>query len=729
MILEKILPSWFIFLLFFIASSIVIFSYLKNSKNIPSQYLYLLLGLKLTAIAVLFFAFFQPYITLKKYKDEKSTVAILVDTSPSMTFEGADKLSRLNRINNIFQNKNDNFLEKLKKNNTIKIYSFSDQIISVQENQNFSPFGYRTKLINSMENLVQSEREGKINNIILFSDGQDPDLDDFLKKAQDFECQINPVEIDSSEKIKDIHLLEIKKEDIAYLDRETEIGLLIKNSNFHGEETKIILLEEDKEVLNKKILINKDIEEIKLNFKPLSRGWHKYTLIIQLLKDEIVKENNQMIFYQQVIQEKIKVLFIEGTPRLDFKFIKKVLEGDKNLEVDFLVYKNKKEFYKFDKQFLNSFPQDDAFFQYNIVIISDIPYQYFTDKEISEIKNFVEKWGGRLLFIAGENSTGYANTELEKILPVSFPSENIFYDDNFLPVLTREGNIHPITTLDPNGDNNRKIWNDFPLLTGILAISKAKPGAIILAMHPDIKFNSGFLIVMALHEYGRGKTMILNAEGLWRWDFFMWGIGDKNAYAAKYWKNIIHYFGEFENKKNFYIQTDKRLYIVGENIRIRVYLYDKLFNPITNANIECTIKNVEKGTTSPVEIANFENIPGIYGGEFTINEPEEAIISAKATHEGKVIGMDYIAISIVPDINEYRDLEFNSEKLKKLAEVTNGIYLTPDSLKNADEKLKKAANRGFYIEKIELWDTVWYFVVFIFLLIAEWSIRKKKGLD
>ncbi|MBI5418428.1 hypothetical protein HZA55_10900 [Candidatus Poribacteria bacterium] len=733
MFLEKIFPLWFILIVFFIAVIIVAVSYFNASLKISFTMRLILLSLKIAAIAILIFAFFQPYILTHKERKEKSTLAILIDTSPTMGFKDNNQISRLDMVNGIFKNKENNIIDKLKKDHKVKVYTFSDQISSaiVREPMAFSLNGYRTGIVNAIEQAMQYDRADNLSNIVVFSDGQDSFLANFLSSTKDFEYPIFTVGIGQANKIKDVHLVKIKKDEIAYIDKETEISVVLTNSGYKGEEVTFVLFEDANEIVKQKYLLQKDGDEenVNIKFKSSVPGWHKYSLVITPLPLEKVVENNSTVFYIQVIQEKIKILFIEGSPRLDFKFIKKAIEEDKNLEINFLVYKNKNEFFKIKDEFLTAFPDQNTFYKYNLIILSNIGIQYFKNNEIEMLKDFVERIGGSILFLTGENSTGYSGSELEKILPVGFPPQFIFHDDNFRPVLTREGIIHPIMKLDPSADVNKEIWNGLPELTGVMAISKIKPGAIVLAWHPELKYNLGFIVVMAIQEYGKGKTMIINAEGLWRWDFLMWGAGDKNAYAGKFWKNLSRYLGGTEKKKGFSLQTDKKLYTIGDNINLRISLYDNLFKPLSGARIECTIKNMNTGSEMPIEISNFENIPGIYGGNMKVNEVQEASINAKAIYDKKVVGIENLNISVIAPLEEYSHLEMNEKGLKELASVSKGDYFILQNLNELPEKLKKNISGGSLVVKIELWDTVWYFIILVGLLALEWWLRKNKGLD
>lgn len=734
MLIENFFPLWLIIALFTAASGIIIFSYFKTSQNISLPYRLLLLGLKLAAVFMLIFAIFQPYLLIRKNIHEKGKLAVLIDVSPSMAVKDSNGITGLNKINSIFSDKSSKLLDELRKNHSIKLYTFSDYLTSLIKEDTYPSFtqtGFRTQLSDALKGISHEMTGNDLNGIILFSDGCDPSLAESLSDEHNFDVPVYSVGIGNEEKIKDIHLMNVEPENIIYLDLDADVSLSIKTSGCQEESTDIILLEEEKEIARQKFFIKKDgLENIKMKFRPLSSGWHRYSVVVVPLSNEQVTINNMAVFYLFVIQGKMKILFIEGTPGLDFKFIKKVLEEDKNLKIDYLVYKNKKEFFNIDRRYLTVFPEKKQLFNYNIIILSSVPYSNLTDKQIILLKDFVEKTGGGFLFLTGENSSGYTGSELEKILPVTFPKEHLFYDNIFNPVLTRDGNIHPVMRFDPDTEKNTKIWNELPGLTGIMAINKIKIGALLLALHPGLKFNSGFLVFMVLQEYGRGRTMVVNAGGLWRWDFLMWGIGDKNAYASKYWTNIMRWLGNKEKKRNFNFEVDKRLCIVGDTLSVRISLFDeKTLMPLTGVNIECKIKDVESKKETSIEIIDSQNNSGIYTGEIKLDNPEEAVIIAKAVYKKNIIGIEHINISVVPSRDEYNNLVLNKNGLKQLADLSDGVYFSPDEINKIPEKIRKNVNTGSYMEKIELWDTFWYFIAFLSILILEWWLRKRKGLD
>ncbi|MBI4651316.1 hypothetical protein HY745_08555, partial [Candidatus Desantisbacteria bacterium] len=146
-------------------------------------------------------------------------------------------------------------------------------------------------------------------------------------------------------------------------------------------------------------------------------------------------------------------------------------------------------------------------------------------------------------------------------------------------------------------------------------------------------------------------------------------------------------------------------------------------------NIECKIKNIETNKETAIEIMDSQNNIGIYTGEIKLDNPQEAVITAKAVYKKNIIGIEHLNISVVPPNDEYYNLELNKKGLKQLADISGGAYFSPDEINNIPEKIRKNINTGSYLEKIELWDTFWYFIAFLLILILEWWLRKKKGLD
>jgi hypothetical protein len=70
----------------------------------------------------------------------------------------------------------------------------------------------------------------------------------------------------------------------------------------------------------------------------------------------------------------------------------------------------------------------------------------------------------------------------------------------------------------------------------------------------------------------------------------------------------------------------------------------------------------------------------------------------------------------------------NEELLKQMASDSNGEYLREEEMARLPELLEPLSNGRIVESETLLWQSYWWFVPMIFLLTAEWILRKRAGL-
>ncbi len=126
----------------------------------------------------------------------------------------------------------------------------------------------------------------------------------------------------------------------------------------------------------------------------------------------------------QVVDRKIRVLYIEHSPRFVFQFLMGGLLRDRRIEPSFLLVNADAKVSQSGPPYLAAFPPTRAKFfdaQYNVIILGDVASSYLGKEHMEWIKEFVQNRGG-LIVIAGRQNmpATYENTPLAEVLPAEF---------------------------------------------------------------------------------------------------------------------------------------------------------------------------------------------------------------------------------------------------------------------------------------------------------------------
>jgi hypothetical protein len=151
-----------------------------------------------------------------------------------------------------------------------------------------------------------------------------------------------------------------------------------------------------------------------------------------------------------------RVLYIEGPPRYEFRYLKTLLEresaedkSNKTIDLRVVLLSADDDFAKEDKSALVEIPPRRELFDYDVLILGDVdPQDPKINNRLQDLADFVLERGGGFLMIAGENFSphAYKDTALGAVLPIESvqepPADEGDREDGFRPVLTAEGMNH-----------------------------------------------------------------------------------------------------------------------------------------------------------------------------------------------------------------------------------------------------------------------------------------------
>ena len=167
---------------------------------------------------------------------------------------------------------------------------------------------------------------------------------------------------------------------------------------------------------------------------------------------EAVSEDNASPLHVLVTDPRIGVLYVEGSVRPEYKFLKRLLEADPQISLATLVRISGRRFTAAGQvggrtvEAIPAGPED--FRGIDVMILGDLDRSFLTDEQLGAIRQFVEAGGG-VLMLGGHNSFGpggYGGTDVEAVLPVLVGGRDQVQEAaEFLPVLTAAGVVHLAT--------------------------------------------------------------------------------------------------------------------------------------------------------------------------------------------------------------------------------------------------------------------------------------------
>jgi uncharacterized membrane protein len=718
-------------------------AYRKTTLPINRGLKSMLLALKFAAIGLLLYTLLEPVITVSAIVPQKSSLLLLVDHSKSMSIEDAkNKSARLKYTANLLgDTKVPGMISRLEKNFKIQMFKFSSEVAPLRDALSASAEGGSTHLGKSLKFAAEVAEQGAVAGVLLFTDGANNGEDDPLETAVLLKNKNLPVYAIGvgSEQAEDIEISKVTANHSAIENSVVEIFALIKNKNFENRPVELELREDGAIVKKQTETLKGSTTRVTMKFSPQKRGFIRYTLNAVAHKNESIKENNSKSFLIDNRSKRARVLYIEGYPRAEFKYIRRALEHDESIELVSLLRTGPDKYYrqgiKDQNELKDGYPKTkEQLFKYDAIIFGSVEADFFSQKELENTQEFVAQRGGGFLMLGGVHSFaqgGYSSTPIEEMLPVELPYQNgtglaplPTFRDKFKLVLTTDGLRHPILQLSTLESENASLWQNLPELEGYNPLGRAKPGASILAVHPLSEMDNP-KIILAQQRYGSGRTMMLATSSTWHWQM---GMPHEDTSHERFWRQTLRWLA-LSSPKPLEVHADKESYTPFEQVTLKVDSRDSSYNYIEDATIKAII------TTPSGQVVELpfnwssngkvEYIAAYHPEETGIYLVEISAYSAK----GDMLGKTETAFFVESSQAEFSNAQLQSGTLKRIADLTGGKYYHEDESQTLPEEIAVRESSYSKLVEYDLWDMPLIFLLAIVILTVEWYARRTKGLS
>ncbi len=460
-----------------------------------------------------------------------------------------------------------------------------------------------------------------------------------------------------------------------------------------------------------------------------------------LLDDEAVAKNNSRLLFVQAVTQRRRILLLDGRPRWEMRYVRNLFQRQSNWETTALFdglidsdvegqksglgnrsWRNTGEY---------SFPASkEALFQYDLIVMGDLPRRLLRSEELEWINDFVSLRGGGIVFLDGQrgNLAYFQGTPIQKMLPVEFTQSHqtsLGTSETRLR-LTDEGNSVNALRIDGSIEANADSWAKLrsPRWT---APAKAIPGSTVLArMVNDTQLNRDAIV---MRRFGAGKALYLGCDELWRWRY---DVGDR--FHQKFWTQVANWIGmqpfavsgEFVN-----IGTDQSVYDPDSAIAFHVTLRDKAGMPVTDPETDLVALIYRDGKlVNEVPLRDDGNEVGVFRGRSGRVQSGKYSVAVKQRNPyGR--SREYAArakLIVKPaENNEATELEINEKLLREMARSSQGKYFTEQEVGRLAPMLEKMDQRKVISSETPLGHSWYWFIPIVGFLTAEWLIRKRVG--
>jgi uncharacterized membrane protein len=463
----------------------------------------------------------------------------------------------------------------------------------------------------------------------------------------------------------------------------------------------------------------------------------KLAVDIPALEGERTTDDNRWPIHVVITHPSLRVLYVEGVVRPEFKWLRRLLTQQTDLQCVTMVRVDEQRFWVQGSAGTTAptgLPTSVAdLADFDVVILGDMPRELWSRAQLEVLETFVREGGG-LIAMAGQHTLSdpsYANTGLEELLPVAIDAGGTQDFTPFLPVLTSEGENHPIFRgLTPFPDGTE---GDIPPLTGSVIVPSLKPGATVLAVNPTVMADQSPTPVLVVQSYGAGRSAAFTADTTWRWRLRDVQVEDRRLYDA-FWMQMVRWLGgedptTREPAPAIAMVLHPPYSNAGEEISLLAHAVDDRGDAIATRLVRCEVARPsgELYNTFTLEASRLGALAGSFdtddAGDWTVT------VSLLAGPEASdALATDTMTLHVHQPAPEMERLACDDVLLESLAQTTGGYYTPLLGLPDLVDTLLLERGREPVEASVSLAPLYHFpilFIVFVVTITTEWSLRRK----
>ncbi len=597
---------------------------------------YTLLGLRIGGLCAVLLLFFQPALKLRNVTRMPNHIAVLADTSMSMQLsEDGSSETRASRLAALLERQRPE-LQHWQETHILDYYSFGERLQPALEESLRRPAGPQSTAdvtrIREALAAVRQRYEGRdLAGILLLSDGLDNSRLNAAETTETLDADTQsflraidaPVHTVAMGKpgLRDVAILRVLADQFAFARTAVEVEAQVvvrgaQAAGWQGRHLPVTLRRDGVPVLTVDVALLPGQTEYRVvfPFTPERVGKFLYEISTPVLPGEAIADNNHRAFVLRVVRDKIRVVHVAGRPTWDVRFLRGLLKHDPNVDlVAFFILRSPSdiEFVPSEETSLIPFPCEELFQEqlrsFDLVILHNFNYNAYCGQFLQPtIVPFVND-GGAVAMIGGDlsfSAGGYYGSELSQILPIvlnpdetSGASSPLIDPEPFQPRLTPAGKSHVITALRLDVRENATRWEALPSLEGLNLVARARPQATVLLAHPKLKDDSGNpMPVLTVAEFGKGRTMALQADSSWRWGFSS-NVREDTPYQ-RFFTQAIRWLVRDPSLRLLRIETTDSEYRRNQPVRVDLRAQGPDYQPAPRAEINLSLQRISTESAS-----------------------------------------------------------------------------------------------------------------------------------
>jgi hypothetical protein len=742
---ERPWPPWVWALLVLLAAALAIWSYSRMSgsrigRSALGVVRFLILLLVLVVIS-------GPMIELPRETVEQDWVVMLVDRSASLGIKDVDdgdaRVSRDEELRSML-NEHQPLWAQLADRRHVLWLGFDVGAFSLPESVSGDAAmpadigaadGRRSRLSGSLDQALQRAAARSVSGIVVFSDGRtdDPPTRALVRRLQAEAIPVFVVPLGSPDPLGDLAIRRIDAPLRAFVRDKVPVAVDIDRLGSATQDIPSAAVLRDQltgEELDRIELAPGDQREtVTLTAEPQIPGETAWEVVLETGRPDLIPENNARALSIELIDRPLQVLFIEGYPRWEYRYLKNLLVRERTIESSVMLISADRDFAQEGNMPITRLPRSpEEFARFDVIVIGDVPATFFSPEQLEMIRDQVATRGTGLLFIGGDRwlPRSYTGTALADVLPMRGSLELRQIGEAVTvsptPLAARLGVMRlseseedgwPDALSDPSYGWSRLYWAQR------IEPGQLKPAAEVLAYTADEHRDVQLPLVTQM-RYGAGQSIYVATDEIWRWRY---GRGEK--LTERFWVQLIRMLARESLTAAGAVAvldaTPNRVEL-NQPVRLSLQVLDAQTAQSLPAAVTAVVKTEDGKTLAEIELQPEVGAETRYAATYLPDV--EGRLRVHLDDPSFEAGRVETSIEVHAHDDELRRPETDHEILATLASTTSGRVLDANQIQTLPGILPNREVRTINPLSERIWDTPLVFVLLLVLLVVEWVGRK-----
>ena len=693
-----------------------------------------LAGLRLAALTLILLCIFRPVLVVKAAVSQQNVIGILIDDSRSMQIADAGG-TRADFARRTFGNPDSAEMKALSDRFLIRTFRFSSSTTRVTSPSELTFSGTQTRLAGAIASARQELAGLPVSGLVLVTDGADTTTDasvaDALLASKADAVPVFTVGVGQETLAHDIQIGRVSTPRTALKGTSLLVDAIVTQTGYAGQTVTLDVEDGGKIVGSQPVRLPADGDPaaVRVRFTASEAGPRLFHLRISPQPGEVVTENNQRDVQIDVRDRRERILYFEGEPRFEMKFMRQAIRDDRNLQLVTLQRTAENKYLRIDvdtpEELVAAFPKTrEELFAYRAIVLGSVEASAFTGDQLRMISEFVDVRGGGLLLLGGPHAFaegGYAGTALADVMPVLLERSATGTPAAHVKVRpTRAGEAHAVTQLGDTEEASAERWKTMPALTVLNMVQSIKPGATVLLSGTDERRRDR--VVLAFERYGRGKSIAFPVHDSWLWQMHA-SIRVEDQTHENFWRQMLRWLVDgVPDAVESRTLTDR--VEPGQPVVLTADVVDPRFVELNDAQVAAHVTS-PSGSKIDVPLQWTGERSGQYRATFETDQPGWYEARLDAARGGKSIGTAVTHVRAAPDDAEYFDAAMHAALLQRIAQETGGRFYKADAISSLADDVKYSGRGVTAVEERELWHMPILLLALLAITCAEWGLRRR----